>query len=705
MWKWHHPSSCAFVCFLYGLGLWEIEPAVLRGQESGSFENVTGKVGIVYRRAPSAAKALFDTIKNDPPYTREKQLMTPIKAWGGPGVAIFDAEGDGDLDLFVTNGPGVSNSLFLNELAQTGTLRFEDRGAASGAGAEDMDGSGVCFGDLDNDGDPDLLVLSPVGANRLFENSGRLSPEGVPIFDDVTTVSGIAAGEPRVSSGCSMGDVDGDGFLDIVIGNTYDDWSHSLGLQLEPFVLNQHNRLFLSTGGFTFVDVSASMGIEDLAGIPKGVATLTWAVALVDLDLDGDVDLIQADDQAGIPTAEQGGVDRGLLRFLQNDGTGRFTDVTFEAFGPTLGAWMGLSFGDFDCDTHLDLFATNFGDYIPLAVQTPGRRPSRWLLGNADGTWQDPGVGALATTPFGWGTSTADLENDGDLDIVYHGGLDVGFGVEASNAGVVLENPGCNARFEHAADALVSDHGRRTVHGVAVGDLDRDGFVELVSVSNFDMPSDVGLLAHQPVGSSFDAWARFHLAFEPDPEHGGPVWVGATFVGGTVVVERRPPGANGWVAVRTLGTVDLVRGGRVNRDGLGAIVRFWPEGQPEASTMRPVVGGASYASQDALELVFGLGEAPRGVIEVLWPGGVRNRLDGVAAGERLVIPEIPCGYDDRSLDGVEYVLCVVRALEELETSGHLDEEAAARFLTSALRARREVLGDQPSPKARLALAR
>ena len=666
-----------------------ILPLPLAADGGVTFQDVAagGGAGVTYRRTPSASNAIFDAIKLDPPYNQEKRLATPQKPRGAPGVAILDYDGDGDLDLYVTNGPGTANSLYSNQLVETGETTFVDVAAAAGVEASDQDSTGVCFGDLDNDGDPDLLVLSHNSPDRLFENRGG-------VFADVTAASGIAAGGVRASSGCSMGDVDGDGLLDVVIGNTYDNWDHYRGI-FEPFALNQHNQLFLNAGGNVFVDVSAASGIEDLAGFPPGVegaAGLTWAVALVDVDLDGDVDLLTADDQGSVPTAEQLGLDRGLLHLFRNDGTGRFTDVSPQAGLAVPGSWMGFAIGDYDCDGHLDFFASDFGDYVPLVILEPGRSPSRWFLGSGEGTYRVPGVGHLITTPFGWGASPFDYDNDGDLDVIYHGGIDAGPGIEASNTGVLLANPGCSALFDYDAAALAgsTDHGRRTVHGVAVGDLDANGFVDVVSVSNFDIPGDVELRPYPPTGSPFDERARFHLSFEVPPGGTGFEWVGSTFDDGTLAVELSSGGnGNGWVEVRTVGAVGLTSGGRVNRDGIGAVVRFWSDARPEPGTMLPIVGGSSYASQDALAAHFGLGSAAGGTVEVLWPGGVRNRLYDVRSGERVVFPEIPCSIDDEALTLRGYLACLLNNLDELVDAGVIGAGERARFLVSAVRARRD----------------
>jgi len=104
-------------------------------------------------------------------------------------------------------------------------------------------------------------------------------------------------------------------------------------------------------------------------------------------------------------------------------------------------------------------------------------------------------------------------------------------------------------------------------------------------------------------------------------------------IDGSLAVEISSGNHNRWAKVRTLGTVGLTGDGQANRDGIGALVSFRPWGGKAAT--QPVLGGSSYASQDSLEIGFGLGRAPHGRVDILWPGGVRNRLYRVRHGERI----------------------------------------------------------------------
>jgi hypothetical protein len=647
--------------------------------------------GLAWSRTPSLTDAIWDQLKLQVPFTPAELVVSPTRTKGQPGVALLDVDGDGDLDIYVTNGPGTANSLFVNRWIPDGVLAFDDQGAARGAGAADQSSNGVCFGDVDNDGDPDLYVLGENEPNRLLVNRG----DGT--FDDATAAAGVGGGSWG-STSCAVGDLTGDGLVDLVVANAFD-FRILTAIHVEPFAANHPNQLFVNRGDGTFEDASESSGLRDLTGLPAWAgpqpATITWAVAVVDLDLDGDLDIVFGDDQGGISPAIYGGVDRGYLRYLSNDGAGTFTDRTLDVGLDAWGSWMGLSFGDFDCDGHLDLFGSNFGDYAMSALEfvpnALGDQTSRWFLAQGDGTFGDQGVGDLVATPFGWGTSAADYDLDGDTDILFHGGLDLSFLVVADNPGVLLENRGCTADFSwnQAAFSASTDHLRRTVQGVASGDLDLDGDVDVVSASNFDLAPSIPLVPY-PVtyGSPFDAVARFVPTFTPLVP-GQPVfaWAGHELSPGSLAVEinrAADDGARG-VSLIPVGTAGLLPGGRSSRDGLGAVISFQPLGGPRAT--QPVLGGGSYLSQKSTTAHFGLGRAPLGTVEVRWPGGTVNRLHGVRAGERLVLPEIPCDADAPGTSRAAYRACLRDAVDTLEAAGVIDRRHGQRLIASALGAR------------------
>ncbi len=468
--------------------------------------------GIDYARTRSIRDDIYQEIRNDPSPAGGVFQRVPTKSRGIPGVAIFDFDNDGDMDIYATNGPGTHNSLYSNQMMETGQLTFIDVGEISGAGAQAQDSSGVCFGDIDNDGDQDLYVLGTGEPNILFQNSG----DGT--FTDITEHARVAAGS-LWSSSATMGDVNGDGLLDIYVGNI-GNLNSSEVLFTEPFKWNEHNQLFLNRGNNIFSDVSETSGIMNLTGLAAenaGQAGPTHAVGMVDYDLDGDIDIFSADDQAGILPLKYGGVDRGLIHIFQNDGSGHFTDVNVEQNTSHAGAWMGLSFGDFNHDGHMDFFASNMGLYNgappELMERNLDQNASRWYLGGENGFTRPP-LNNVNATPFGWGTSVTDYDNDGDSDILFYGSLDLVGMIILSNPGVILRNDGAaNFEYDRAAMLTSTDHVRRVVHGVAVGDLNNDGFNDIVSASNFNIPESVPLETFEDLGGAFDGISSFVPTF------------------------------------------------------------------------------------------------------------------------------------------------------------------------------------------------
>ncbi|MGD8843206.1 MAG: VCBS repeat-containing protein [Gammaproteobacteria bacterium] len=653
--------------------------------------------GITYRRTESARDVTWDALKAQPVLRGDQLGLVPLKSHGAPGVAVFDYDKDGDLDIFVTNGPGSANSLYANQLADSGKLSFVDVANEAGVAASDMDASGVCYGDIDNDGDKDLYVLGTGEPNRLFVNLGNGT------FSDATAGSGLDAGS-HYSASCSMGDVNGDALLDIVIANTSDTWDNRLAI-FTAFGFNDHNQLLVNKGDNVFVDMSAQSGIQDLAGFPDSAppnaASVSWAIALVDYDLDGDADIIWVDDQGGgVLPANQGGIDRGFVHVMNNDGTGKFTDVTVQVGTNKFGDWKGLSFGDINSDGYMDMFVTNVGDYVLTVFPRPlpyelGSYASRWFLGQPDGSFADPGLGPLVSSVFGWGTIMDDYDNDGDTDIVYYGGGDGGPLIEVSNPGMFLQNDGTGS-FSYDLDALdgTTNHSRRNVQGLASGDLNGDGFIDVISVSNLTLPPPFPLVPYfTQWGSAADATAFFFPSFTPISDFEF-VWNGMDPVDGHLSVEiSSGDNGNQQASVELMGTAGMTTGGRVNRDGIGAVVSFTPEGG--AAVMRPLVGGASYASQDSPTVNLGMGHADRGTLDILWPGGVRNRFYGLRASEHLVLPEIPCGYDADWNSRHDYNRCVTTAIGELAHAGKIRQDLIGRLTQSAMRAFNEAHHTQP----------
>jgi hypothetical protein len=154
---------------------------------------------------------------------------------------------------------------------------------------------------------------------------------------------------------------------------------------------------------------------------------------------------------------------------------------------------------------------------------------------------------------------------------------------------------------------------------------------------------------------------------------------------GTLAVElNSADNGNNFSTIELLGTAGLTTYGKVNRDGIGAIISFTP--QQGKKIMRPVLGDASYASQSSLKQTLGLGDASKGTVEILWPGGVRNRFYNLKKSENIILPEIPCSFDENWQQYPHYIACVNSSLSQMLQSGIIEQQLKHRLSSSALRA-------------------
>ena len=633
-----------------------------------TFTDVGADLGYAHQFPARFARSveLFEaTVAN--PVTIEESGVWPADPTGTAGVALVDVDGDEDLDLYVTNSLGAANSLFVNQLRETGTLELVEAAAAAGVDATDHESTGVCHGDVDNDLDSDLFVVGNGSPHLLFLNDGT----------GTFTVADGLKDEPSIGgTTCAMGDVTGDGLLDIAVGHTFDH-ATTLALVAEPFAFNLHNELLVQQPDGRFVDEAEGRGLHRLAGVPEGAAGITWAVALVDVDADGDLDLVTNDDQATLPTAAAGGVDRGFIQIHANDGTGSFTPVDLGQLVP--GAWMGTAWADLDCDGQLDLFASNFGDYGFPTLGLPyelGALSSRWLLADGEGGFTDPGVGDLGATHFAWGGVAEDFDNDGDPDLLFHGGVDLALSVDLSNPGTFLVNEDCSADFTWHRQAFDVNHVARQVSGTAAGDLDLDGFVDVVTVSAMDVPEGFPIFPMPAqYGLPTDGTGFFSSRFATG-EDGRFTYLGNEYAPGSLTVElNRGGNGNGSVAVRPIGSFGLVDDAVVPRSGYGAVVTVTPEGGRPFT--KPLQGGTGYLSADSPVINAGLGTAATATVEIRWPEGVVNRYADVPAGTTLLAPELPCPVDEQAAE--EHSACVAAALAQLVGAGVLDAATAAEL--------------------------
>ncbi len=642
-----------------------------------------GGAGITYHRTATPSRLAVENFFYTNGAAPSPLLLSesPQKARGTPGVALFDYDNDGYLDIYVSNGPGSPNSLYHNLLGRTGVLQFEDVATQAGVAATAQDSSGVCFGDIDNDGYEDLYVTGIGGPNILFHNNGNGT------FSDITAAAGVGGGNFN-HSGCAMADFNGDGLLDIVVSNTYDDWSNRQAVFLQPnYPAMENNQLFMRNAaahGIQFTDASASSGIQSIAGFPGG--TFTWSVSAVDYDQDGNVDILWTDLQGLAPLDPSQA--RGYTRLFKGDGTGHFTDITLAA-GMQLGSWMGLSYGDFNCDGNIDFFATNLGRWIGGKANEP-----RWFLGDGHGGFTDPGIGALNALPFGWGTVTIDYDNDGDQDVLYYGDDSLLVFIAMDNPGIVLQNQGCSGNFQLDLSAIKRDHRYREVNGVATGDLNNDGFPDVVTAAMFQIVANPAfpqlLFPYQFVTGTFGtpldniALVQYVMAAtRAMPNYFS--YFGVPRPDGDLAVEINSGGnGNGWAQARLIGTRGITDDGKSNRDGIGATMKFTPDGGK--TVIVPLIGGGSHASQSSSTATFGLGTAAKGTLDILWPGGTRNRLYDVNNGERVNVPEIPCSIAASWKNFGQYNSCLHHAINDLRKAQIISQDEGQRLIDSATRA-------------------
>ena len=382
-------SSLPVVITLLLAGICGLAGQPTQGQAKGGaspirLRDVAETAGLlfVYRHSPSPEKHLIES--------------TP------GGLAAFDYNNDGRIDIFLTNGaevpslqkssPAYANRLFRNE----GGMRFTDVTDAAGVAGVGY-ATGAAAADYDNDGDVDLFVAG-VRQNQLLRNRG----DGR--FDDVTTSSGITSGDWAVAGGWL--DYDNDGRVDLLVVN-YVQWSaaqnrycgdQAKGIRIychPRFFQGLPNRLYRNRGDGTFEDVSIKSGVAKHMG--KGMS-----VAIGDYDRDGHVDAFVTNDT----------VPNFLFRNL---GDGTFREVGLQAgvsvplTGRAVSA-MGADMQDYDNDGWLDIhFTALTGELFPLF-----RNDAR---GAFEETTQASRLAGLSAKYSGWCTTFADIDNDGRKDI------------------------------------------------------------------------------------------------------------------------------------------------------------------------------------------------------------------------------------------------------------------------------------------------
>jgi len=527
------------------------------------FEDVTAKSGIRFKHETSR--------------TRQKYLPESM----GAGVAMFDYDNDGWLDLFFVNGaklqdpmprgssPDKSDPRYWNRLYHNnrdGT--FADVTEKAGLQGR-LYGMGVATGDYDNDGYVDLLVTN-LGGNILYHNNG----DGT--FTDVTAKAGV--GGSGWCTGACFVDYDRDGRLDLIVSR-YVQWDfsdvycgeHRPGYraychpdQFEPIT----HLMFHNNGDGTFTDVSKKCGIASSPG--KGLG-----VAIDDFDGDGWPDIFVANDSV----AEQ---------LFRNNHDGTFTEVAlvsglgYDQNGHAF-AGMGADFGDYK--------NTGWPSVFVNALANQKYKLFRNDKGSFDDVTDSIGLGASTLSHSGWGAKWIDYDNDGWLDLFVAQGH-VMDNIQLTEPTLRYLEPPLLLRNDQGRFSDVSPQGGSifttpiAARGAAFGDLDNDGLVD-VAINCNDGPA--------------------------------------------IILRNRVGHGNHWLALNLIGSTS-------NRDAIGSRIRLLTESGQQQTRFVSTAG--SYISASDKRAHFGLGSSKKiRLIEITWPSGIVQRLESVAVDQILTVKE------------------------------------------------------------------
>jgi len=537
-------------------------PPASASASAGAFVDVTQRLGVnfQYRSSHTSKKYLPETM--------------------GAGVALFDYDNDGRLDIFLVNGarlsdpmpkgtiPQKTDSQYWNRLYRQKTDgTFEDVTQKAGLQGTGY-GMGVAVGDYDNDGFEDLYVTA-YGGNKLYHNNGNGT------FTDVTQKAGVAGG--GWSTSAAWVDLDGDGFLDLVVLR-YLEWDFDdiwCGEHKEGYRAYCHPDFFKPISPLvyhnnrdgTFTEVARKIGLDKPG---KGLG-----LAIADYDRDGHIDLFVANDS--------------MAEFLyHNKGDGTFEDVglvsevAVDIDGRTY-AGMGVDFADYNNDGWPDIVVTNLANQRYALYQN-----------NGDGTFTyvslNTGIGQMTLAHSGWGVRFFDYDNDGWKDLLVAQGHDLDT-IELNYPNLRYREPLLLARNTGHGFVDVSAQSGNVFaqawvsRGMAVGDLDNDGRLDAVVTTN-----------------------------------DGPVHI----------LHNETSTQNHWLLLNLVGH-------KSNRDAIGAEVTLVTKLGPQYATVSTT---GSYLSASDKRVHFGLGrESAAQRIEIRWPSGIRQMLKDVPADQILQIDE------------------------------------------------------------------
>lgn len=493
----------------------------------------------------------------------------------GGGVAIFDYDNDGWEDIYLTGGDNPDKLL-----KNLGNWQFQDVSVSSGVASLSNTGSfGVVTGDIDNDGYRDVLITTEMNhRSRLLRNQGNGT------FVSLTTAfnDGLSW-----KTAAAFGDVNSDGFLDMYIGAYVYDIEFIFD-QNNVIIGFQHrcspNYLFINNGDLTFTDASALYEVAD-----TGCALAT---AFTDFDNDLDVDLILANDFGAwvLPSA----LFQNQLPMAGLDNVSPQTNMDLQIYG------MGIAVGDIDKDADLDYYQTNLGRNV--------------LSLNEEGVFADitteAGVESDSTGQrlnTGWGCFFFDANNDSWPDLFVGNG-------EISAAPIIdNEDLDSNRLYINNGDLTFTDVSAEAglasvlrARGAAYADLDKDGKLDFV-VNNVDQYQD---------STHFEVY-------------------------------KNVSDVGNWISFRLIGV-------QSNRDAFGAHIRLVQNG---VSTIGEVDGGSSHASQNSSIVHFGLGSATQvDSVIVTFPSGIQRAFSELSVNQTIeVLEDITIGVETEQRYSVRLV--------------------------------------------------